>query len=65
VPPAGDALPGWDILSNLARNLGATMEFTDAKTVFTEAKSKLPFMKDADWGRRYLPVQLRFAGTRG
>jgi len=65
VPPAGDALPGWEILSHLARNLGATMEYTDAKTVFTEAKAKLPFMKDADWGRRYLPVQLRFAGTRG
>ncbi len=65
VPPAGDALPGWEILSHLARNLGATMDYTDAKTVFTEAKAKLPFMKDADWGRRYLPVQLRFAGTRG
>ncbi len=65
VPPAGDALPGWEILSHLARNLGATMDFTDAKTVFTEAKAKLQFMKDADWGRRYLPVQLRFAGTRG
>ncbi len=65
VPPAGDALPGWEILSHLARNLGATMDFTDAKTVFNEAKAKLPFMKDADWGRRYLPVQLRFAGMRG
>jgi NADH-quinone oxidoreductase subunit G len=65
VPPAGDALPGWEILTHLARNLGATMEFADAKAVFTEAKSKLPFMKDADWGRRYLPIQLRFAGSRG
>ncbi|HXJ21468.1 MAG TPA: 2Fe-2S iron-sulfur cluster-binding protein [Polyangia bacterium] len=65
VAPAGDALPGWEILSHLARNLGATMDFADAKAVFTEAKSKLPFMKDADWGRRYLPVQLRFAGSRG
>jgi len=65
VPPAGDALPGWEILTHLARNLGATMDFTDAKAVFTEAKSKLPFMKDADWGRRHLAVQLRFAGSRG
>jgi NADH-quinone oxidoreductase subunit G len=65
VPAAGDALPGWEILSHLARNLGATMDFADAKAVFTEAKSKLPFMKDAEWGRRYLPVQLRFAGSRG
>lgn len=65
VPAAGDALPGWEILTHLARNLGATLEFADAKAVFTEAKAKLPFMKDADWGRRYLPVQLRFAGSRG
>src|SRR3954469_10600281 len=65
VPPAGDSLPGWDILSHLARKLGATMDFTDAKTVFAEAKTKLPFMKDAEWGRTHLPVQLRFAGSRG
>ncbi len=65
VPPAGDSLPGWDILSHLARKLGATMDFPDAKTVFAEAKTKLPFMKDADWGRAHLPVQLRFAGSRG
>ena len=41
------------------------MDFTEAKTVFAEAKTKLPFMKDADWGRAHLPVQLRFAGSRG
>ena len=27
MPPAGDSLPGWEILSHLARKLGATMEF--------------------------------------
>ncbi|HZL17900.1 MAG TPA: 2Fe-2S iron-sulfur cluster-binding protein [Polyangia bacterium] len=65
VPAAGDSLPGWEILSHLARKLGATMEFTEAKAVFAEAKQKLAFMKDADWGRPLLPVQLRFAGSRG
>ena len=65
VPAAGDSLPGWEILSHLARKLGATMEFTEAKAVFAEAKQKLAFMKDADWGRPMLPVQLRFAGSRG
>jgi NADH-quinone oxidoreductase subunit G len=65
VPPAGDALPGWEILSHLARKLGATMEFVEAKAVFAEARQKLPFMKDADWGRPVLPVQLRFANSRG
>jgi hypothetical protein len=36
-----------------------------ARTVFLEAKQKMPFMKDADWGRTSLPVQLRFANSRG
>ena len=65
VPPAGDALPGWDILSHLAHKLGATMELHDAKDVFLEAKQKLAFMKDAEWGRTMLPVQMRFAASRG
>ncbi len=65
VPPAGDALPGWEALSHLARRLGATMDFTSAKQVFTDAREKHSFMKGADWGRPILPVQMRFANTRG
>jgi NADH-quinone oxidoreductase subunit G len=75
VPPAGDALPGWEILSLLAHRLGKPMEFggvengrrrePSARTVFLEAKATLAFMKDADWGPVLLPVQLRFANTRG
>jgi NADH-quinone oxidoreductase subunit G len=65
IPPAGDSLAGWEILSHLARKLGATMDFTEARAVFNEAKQKLGFMKDAEWGRHMLPVQLRFASTRG
>jgi NADH-quinone oxidoreductase subunit G len=65
IPPAGDALPGWDILSHLARKLGATMDFQTAKAVFAEASQKLTFMKGADWGRAVRPLQLRFANSRG
>ncbi len=65
VAAAGDALPGWEILSHLARRLGATMEFTTAKQVFTDAQQRHPFMKGAQWGRPMLPVQLRFADSRG
>jgi NADH-quinone oxidoreductase subunit G len=65
VPPAGDSLPGWEILCHLARRLGATMDFATARAVFVEAKQKLAFMKDADWGRTLLPVQMRFAASRG
>jgi predicted molibdopterin-dependent oxidoreductase YjgC len=65
VPPAGDGLPGWDILCHLGHKLGATMDFASARAVFLEAKQKVAFMKNADWGRTLLPVQLRFANSRG
>jgi NADH-quinone oxidoreductase subunit G len=65
VHPPGDALAGWDALSHLGSKLGATFDFHSAKQVFTEAREKLGFMRGADWGRPFLPVQLRFANTRG
>jgi NADH-quinone oxidoreductase subunit G len=65
IPPAGDSLPGWEILCHLARRLGAAIDFETPKAVFVEAKQKLAFMKDADWGRTLLPVQMRFASSRG
>jgi len=65
IPPPGDSLPGWEILSHLARKFGAAMELDSARAVFAEAKAKHAFMKDADWGRAHLPVQLRFASSRG
>jgi hypothetical protein len=42
-----------------------TVELDTAKKVFLEARAAHGFMKDADWGRPILPVQLRFANTRG
>jgi NADH-quinone oxidoreductase subunit G len=80
IPAAGDSLPGWEIVSLLSDRLGATMEFSagpsatprgqsgrapTARTVFLEAKQKMAFMKDAEWGRTSLPIQLRFANSRG
>ena len=74
VPAVGDALPAWEILSLLAHRLGMPMEFetgdgrkvpASARAVFLEAKQKMAFMKNADWGRTSLPIQLRFANTRG
>ena len=71
VPPIGDALPGWEIVTLLAHRLGMPMEFggksaaPTARTVFLEAKEKMAFMKNADWGRTSLPIHLRFAHSRG
>jgi hypothetical protein len=58
-------LPIWEALAHLGRKLGAGTEYTTAKQVFTEAREKLAHMKGADWGRPFLPVQMRFANSRG
>jgi NADH-quinone oxidoreductase subunit G len=71
VPPIGDALPAWEIITLLSHRLGIPMEFAgraaapSARSVFLEAKEKMAFMKNADWGRTSLPIQLRFANSRG
>jgi NADH-quinone oxidoreductase subunit G len=65
IEAAGDSLPGWEILVHLGQRLGMTVELDTAKKVFLEARAAHGFMKDADWGRPILPVQLRFANTRG
>jgi NADH-quinone oxidoreductase subunit G len=81
VPAAGDSLPGWEIVALLSDRMGTPMEFSvapnagqvhrasvrapTARTVFLEAQQKVAFMKDAEWGRTSLPIQLRFANSRG
>jgi len=65
IAPAGDALPTWEVLSHLGRRLDVALDFDTPKKVFLDAQAKRPFMKDAEWGRPVLPVQLRFANTRG
>lgn len=63
--PPGHALPGWQVVSRLARACGAAVELTHVKKVFTEMTAKVEQFKDADWGREVRPVQLRFAASRG
>lgn len=65
VAAAGDSLPGWEILCHLGRRLSAALDFESARAVFLDARAKHAFMAGADWGRVMLPVQLRFAASRG
>ncbi|MDZ4697840.1 MAG: 2Fe-2S iron-sulfur cluster-binding protein [Deltaproteobacteria bacterium] len=65
IDPAGDSLPGWEILCHLSRRLDAAIDFDSARAVFVEAKQKYSFMIGAEWGRVHLPIQLRFAASRG
>jgi NADH-quinone oxidoreductase subunit G len=65
IEPAGDSLPGWEILAELGNRLDVAIEHETPKKVFLDAQAKHAFMKGAEWGRPILPVQLRFANTRG
>jgi NADH-quinone oxidoreductase subunit G len=65
IEPAGDSLPGWEILAELGARLDVGIEHETAKKIFLEAQQKHGFMQGAEWGRPILPVQLRFANTRG
>ena len=63
--PPGEAMPGWQAVALLAEKLGHAPGYPSAYDVFAEARLKYPFMKDAVWGPRLLPVQLRFGDSRG
>jgi NADH-quinone oxidoreductase subunit G len=65
IAPAGQARPGWETAIRLARALGAVWTYADAKQVFSEVCAKVTLMSRADWGKPEMPVQLRFANSRG
>ncbi len=63
--PAGAARPHWDLIAMIARALGVAVEHQTARSIFVEMKEKVAAMAAGDWGRTQLPVQLRFAHSRG
>jgi NADH dehydrogenase/NADH:ubiquinone oxidoreductase 75 kD subunit (chain G) len=65
VAAAGQARPGWETAARLGRALGAAWTYGDAKQVFNEVCAKVTLMSRADWGKPEMPVQLRFASSRG
>jgi NADH-quinone oxidoreductase subunit G len=65
VESPGQAQPGWIIANRLAKTLGADLGYSEAKQVFAEACGKVALMGGAEWGKLEIPIQLRFANTRG
>ena len=58
----GFLMPVASILTWLERRQSAMMQ---DRLGPNRAYIVLPFMREADWGRPMLPVQLRFANSRG
>jgi NADH-quinone oxidoreductase subunit G len=65
IDTTGQAQPGWTIATRLAKALGADLPYSEAKQVFSEACDKVALMSGAEWGKLEIPIQLRFANTRG
>ena len=63
--PPGQALPAWQVLCRLAVASGAALDHESAKGAFLDMKSNVSPFSDAEWGREVLPIQLRFANSRG
>ncbi|MDB4970445.1 MAG: NADH:ubiquinone oxidoreductase, subunit iron-sulfur binding protein [Myxococcales bacterium] len=65
VEPPGEARSHRELIALIAKRLGVTVAATNAKAVFADMKKSVPEFAGASFGREYLPVQLRFAGSRG
>ncbi len=63
--PVGQAKAAWEILCDLARACDSTLHYDAAEDVFKEMIGKVEAFSGAKWGRDLLPVQLRFAHSRG
>jgi NADH-quinone oxidoreductase subunit G len=66
-PPKGQARQVWQICCDLANTISDTtsMNYESAEAVFNEMKKNVAAFGDAKWGKDLLPIQLRFANSRG
>jgi len=65
VSPLDFSRPHWQILVQVARRAGLTLDYTSARSLFDSLKQKVDSMEDADWGGEIPPTLLRFAASRG
>jgi NADH-quinone oxidoreductase subunit G len=65
IEPTGQSQPGWTIAGSLAKALGGDLGYSEAKQVFAAVCNKVELMSRAEWGKLEIPIQLRFANTRG
>jgi NADH-quinone oxidoreductase subunit G len=63
--PDGKALPAWEIVTRLGQAAAATLTYDHPKKIFQEMVGAVDAFAGAEWGKEALPLQLRFAGSRG
>ena len=65
VEPPGEARPHHELIALVAKRLGVDIGVRTAKAIFAEMKSAVPEFANTSFGREALPIQLRFAASRG
>jgi NADH-quinone oxidoreductase subunit G len=65
VEPPDFARPHWQILCQVARKAGLTLDYTSAREIFNAMRDEVALFEGTEWGRDLPPVLLRFAGSRG
>lgn len=65
VPPPDVARPHWQILVQVARRAGLTLDHAGPQEIFAAMQQELAPFKDAQWGKAMAPQLLRYAGSRG
>ena len=65
VAPVDFARPHWEILVQIARRAGLTLDFSSASAVFRAMSEEIELFGGAEWGREIPPQLLRYAGSRG
>jgi NADH-quinone oxidoreductase subunit G len=63
--PPGEARPHHELIALVAKRLGADINVMTPKALFAEMKSAVPEFANTSFGREALPIQLRFAASRG
>jgi len=69
VEPPGEARPHYELVALIAKRLGVDVSVgagaLTAKALFAEMKGAVPEFASASFEREALPIQLRFAASRG
>jgi NADH-quinone oxidoreductase subunit G len=65
VAPVDFARPHWQILVQVARRAGLTLDFVSPRAIFEAMQQEIELFKDAEWGAELPPQLLRYAGSRG
>jgi NADH-quinone oxidoreductase subunit G len=65
VAPVDFARPHWQIVVQVARRAGLTLDFVSPKAIFEAMQQEIELFKDAEWGVELRPQLLRYAGSRG